>query len=151
MARTACGRTGRRAGPTQLRRGEAEEVGDDDQLPVILLRHVQRPADVRQGRDHRIDCERVERHQSGQHHRHLARAGALYAVLECRIRTWEGACWPIEPCRATVGPMNNEATRAMRMRRRTFLETGGSGFLAAGIASLTGISSVAGARRTMSG
>jgi len=41
--------------------------------------------------------------------------------------------------------MNNEATRAMRMRRRTFLKTGGSGFLAAGIASLTGISSVAGA------
>ena len=31
------------------------------------------------------------------------------------------------------------------MRRRTFLKTGGSGFLAAGIASLTGISSVAGA------
>ena len=67
--------------PQELRRSETEEIGNHDQLLVVLMRNVQRSADVRQRRYHRIDGERIERHQPREHHRHLARAGALHAVM----------------------------------------------------------------------
>ena len=87
-------------------------------------RDVQRPADVRQRRDHCVDGEGVERHQPGEHRRHLARAGALHAVVESRIRTWERACWPIARRRATVARAKKgvEMMQRRRLRRRSFLQ-----------------------------
>ena len=71
--------------PDQLGRGEAHEIGDDDELALVLLRNVQRLADLRQRRDHRVDGEGVERHQRGEHGGHLARAWALHAIMGHRI------------------------------------------------------------------
>ena len=42
---------------------EAEHVGADDELALVLVRDAERLAHIGQGRQHDVDGERVERHQ----------------------------------------------------------------------------------------
>jgi hypothetical protein len=48
---------------------------------VIFSHDVERLADRRERRDHRIDCKGIQRHQPGEHDGHLARAWPYYAVM----------------------------------------------------------------------
>ena len=47
----------------QLRRAEADHVGGDDELALVLVGDAERLAHIGQGRQHDVDGERVERHQ----------------------------------------------------------------------------------------
>ena len=57
----------------KLRDPEAQHIGGDDQLALIAQR-IKGPADLRQGGQHDVDGQRVERHQRARHGDQLGHA-----------------------------------------------------------------------------
>ena len=47
----------------ELRHTEADHVGGDDELPLVLVGHAQILAHVGQGGQHDVDGQRIERHE----------------------------------------------------------------------------------------
>ena len=83
----------------QLGRAEAEEVSDHDQLAAVFLGDVERAADVGQRRDHRVDGERVERHQQREQRGHLARSGPARRARQMAVLEWHEAALLAQPRR----------------------------------------------------
>ena len=59
--------TVRHGADEDLAGAEADEVGGEHALTMVLVRHVERRADLLQGRQHDVHGERVQRHQPGDH------------------------------------------------------------------------------------
>jgi hypothetical protein len=61
----------------QLGPAEAEQIGGDDPLAAVFVLHAQVFADVRQGRQHRVDGQGVQRHHQCDQTDELDEAGLL--------------------------------------------------------------------------
>ena len=86
---------------------------------------LQRLSDGRQRRNHRVDREGVQRHQPGEHHGHLARAGALHAVMRHGFEHPRLLAHGARPCNSG-SCLGDDFMTAMRLHRRTFIWSAGA-------------------------